>query len=1007
MTVLFCDLVDSVALSTRFDPEELMGILDQYQTCCDATIRRHSGFPARYMGDGILAYFGYPRADEADAENAICAGIALLDEIRRLEHRARVRLRARIGIATGLVVLKRSQGEVRKRGIVGDTPNLAARLQSIAGPDSIIISDATRQIARGLFTYRDLGAVPLKGFSEPVTAWEVLRPSRVQSRFQARQQGGGAPFVGRQRELAALLESWENARTGRGQVVFVAGEPGIGKSRLVETLQEVLADESPICIRWYGSPRHIDSALHPVIEQAAHVANIEPTDPVPAKIDKLTRLLSRSETLDQDVAIFASLLSIPLGKPSLLDPLTPEKRKQLTTAALLDQLFRLSDKAPVLVVVEDAHWLDATSLDLLDLAAEQIEHRKILGIITHRPEFKARWSGRSFVRSCSLDRLDRDGAEEICAHVARDALPLEMLRRIAERCDGVPLFAEELTKAVVESSNLDAGPPGGSGLAAAIPMSLHDSLIARLDRLGAAARDVANVGAAIGRAFPHELLAALVVKSDAELLAALRALIRSGLVQRSGMPPAATYRFKHALIRDAAYESLLRADRQELHSRVAAVLSAQFPHLPESEPELLAYHLSQSGASIEAIPYWERAGLRAASRASHVEAAGHFGTALRSLRSLPDSAERDQQELRLSLRHALSQSSSLGYAAQEVRAILTRARELCDRLGNASELYPVLRGLCTFHIVSSDLAIAEELGRRCLQIGEQTGRPEYRIEGDTPLGYILFSRGEFRQAQFHLQRAMQVYDEHADTGLVFPTEQDPRVACASLVALCMHAQGDASGAEQASRTAVALAQSLNRPFDLAYALCFAALYECSRGDFSRARRLAEEAIEPCQRHGFGVWLHCARLNLGNAIGHLGDPTAAIEMLEPALAAWGRAGCRFMTSIHIGSLAKHLAAVGRFQKALSTIDAAIVQAHECGDLSFLSPLRRIRAEILATGSQPNIAAVEAELRQALSIAQSQGADTFETDARASLRDLTARVASRRSDRRDNQAAALSG
>jgi class 3 adenylate cyclase/tetratricopeptide (TPR) repeat protein len=1008
MTVLFCDLVDSVALSSRFDPEELMAIYDQYQTCCDSTIRHHAGFPARYLGDGILAYFGYPRADEADAENAIRAGIALLDEIHRLEHRARLRLHGRIGIATGLVVLKRSRGEVKERGIVGDTPNLAARLQSIARPDSIVISEATRQIARGLFTYRDLGAVSLKGFAEPVTAWEVLRPSRGQSRFHARQQGGAAPFVGRRGELAMLLECWGNARAGCGQVVFVSGEPGIGKSRLVETLQEQLARESHLRVRWYGSPHHTDSALHPVIEQIVHAANIEPNDPVPTKLDKLACLIGQSDTPDEDLAVFASLLSIPLGRPSPLDPLTPEKRKQRIAGALLGQFFRVSQSAPVLAVVEDAHWLDATSLDLLDLAVEQIENSKVLLIVTHRPGFKPRWTGRTFVRSITLDRLDRDDAEEICAHVAGDALPLELLRQIAERCDGVPLFAEELTKAVVESSTQAvAGANGGAVVAAAIPMSLHDSLVARLDRLGTAARDVANIAAAIGRTFPHELLAGLAAKPAGELQSALRQLIRSGLVQRSGIPPAAAYRFKHALIRDAAYESLLRADRQELHRRIAAVLSAQFPHLPDAEPELLAYHLSESGASVAAIPYWERAGHRAASRASHVEAARHFGAALRLLRSLPDGAERDQQELQLSLRLALSRSSSLGYAAPEVRAVLTRARELCDSLGNVAELFPVLRGLCTFHIVSSDLVVAEELGRLCVQIGEQTGRPEYRIEGDTPLGYILFSRGEFRAALFHLNRAIRTYDEHADRGLVFPTEQDPKVACGSLAALAMHAQGDASGAERASRDAVAFARSLNRPFDLAYALCFAALFEGTRGNFADAKRFAEQAIDPCQRHGFGVWLHCARLNLGNAIGCLENPAVAIEMLGPTLAAWSRAGCRFMTSIYIGNLAKHLAAVGRFEEALSTIDAAIVQAQECGDLSFLSPLHRMRAEILAGAARPDLAAVETALRQALSIARAQGAQTFAIEAQARLRYLRLFRTGQQSDDLGNQVAALSG
>jgi class 3 adenylate cyclase/tetratricopeptide (TPR) repeat protein len=983
MTVLFCDLVDSVALSARFDPEDLMGLLDRYQDVCDITIRRHGGFPARYMGDGILAYFGYPRSGEADVENAIRAGFALLDEIHQLPG---AQLRARIGIATGLVVLKRSRGEVRERGIVGDTPNLAARLQAIAGPDNIVISDATRQIARGLFTYRSLGALPLKGFTDPVPAWRVLRPNDVQSRFQARQFGGSGPFVGRQRELAMLVDSWRNACAGRGQVVLIAGEPGIGKSRLVETFQQLVADDPRSRLRWYASPHRTESALYPVIEQFIRAADIRPNYRTVAKRNKLARFLDQAGMPASDLPMLAFLLSIPLDQPNPLDQLTPEKRRELINNTLMRQLEDLSGAQPVLLVVEDAHWLDPTSLELLDLAIDRIGSRRILALVTHRPDFKNRWPGRELVRLCALDRLDREHAEEICASVAGDRLPLTMLRRIAEHCDGVPLFAEELTKAMVEAEGREAarglGSAPGTG---AIPTSLHDSLVARLDRLGTAARDIANTGAAIGRAFSYDLLAALVPKSRAELHAALNQLIRSGLLQRSA-GAAATYRFKHALIRDAAYESLLRANRQELHRRIAEVLSGQFPDLPESEPELLAYHLTQSGASRQAITYWVAAGMRAASHASHVEAAGHCAAALNLVDTLPETAERDQLELQLSLRLALSQSSSLGYAAPEVRATLTRARELCDRLGNVSGLFPVLRGLCTFHIVSSDLRNAEELGRLCLQIGQQTGLPEYRIEGDTPVGYILFSRGEFAKARFHLKRAIEVYEEHGGSELTFPTEQDPKLACASLAPLAMYVEGDLGGAESASREALAFARALDRPFDLAYALCFAALFENTRGNFARAKEFAEEAIVPCQTHGFGVWLHCARLNLGSALGYLGEPGAGVEILEATLAAWRRVGCRFMTSIYIGNFAMHLAALGRRQEAQATIAGAIAQAVECGDLAFLSPLHRMRGEILASGPHPNRTAVEAALGVAATVARTQGAVTFEAAAWQKLREL---------------------
>ena len=986
MTVLFCDIVGSTAISAGMDPEELFAILSQYQASCDEVVAQHGGYIANYMGDGVLAYFGYPHADEHDAANAVRAGLALLEAVRTLDLQANASLEVRIGVATGLVVVSDlvSRGEVREAGIVGDTPNLAARLQSIARPGTVIIAESTWRLTRGLFNCRNLGALVLKGFPDPVRALEVAEATGVGTRSHARLREETTPFVGRQREVATLLQLWAQARAGRGQVVLISGEPGIGKSRLLENLESRLAGDPHLRVRWFCSPHHSDRPLHPIIEQVERAARFDRGDPAPVKLAKLRALLSPvGEPDEETMAVFAHLLSIPLARPSTMDAATPGKRKEMTFATLLARIARLSDAQPMLVVAEDLHWIDATSLEVLDLLIRQAQDLRLMAVATFRPEFRTRWTDLPGVTVLEPGRLNDGDTREICSHIAGRNLPPNVLRQIITRCDGIPLFAEELTKTVVEASITDRRlRANAAGLGAAIPLSLHDSLVARLDRLGPA-RQVANIGAAIGRNFHYDLLAAVAAKPDAELRAALRELTRSGLVQRKGIPPASTYMFKHALMRDAAYESLLKSDRQKLHGRIASVLQARFPDLAASAPEMLAYHLTQGGAPAEAIPYWEQAGLNAASRAAHVEAVGHIRAALELTRQLPDDAKTGR-ELTLLARLALSLSSSQGYAVQEVRDVLTEARALCDRLGNVAGLYPILRGLCTFSIVSSDLAAAEEMARRCLQISEETGRPEHRIEADTPLGYILVARGEYRRGQRHLEHALRLYAESRGETLVFPTEQDPKVACLSMLAIAHHIQGDAAAAERASRDAVGTARSLRRPFDLAYALCFASKYESIRGNFLQAKRFAEEATGPCERHGFGVWLQAARLNYAIAIGHLGEVDRAIGMLETTLAEWRRIGCRYLATYSVGQLARFYAASGRLEEALSTTDSAVAQAFTTDDLFYLSALHRIRADILARlpGSSPELEA--AELRQARSIARAQGAATFEADVVARLR-----------------------
>jgi class 3 adenylate cyclase/tetratricopeptide (TPR) repeat protein len=990
MTVLFADIMNSVGIMIRLDPEEMLRINDAYHEVCDEIITEHGGYLAKFLGDGILAYFGYPRASEDDAPNAVTAGLAILDAIGRLDVPSQGRLQARVGIATGLVVVsdRVSRAKDRTVEIVGNVPNLAARLQSIARPGALVVADSTRQITRGRFSYHDLGMESLKGFTDPIQVWEVGQSSITGSRQPAHLHGEPLTFVGRDGELDMLARIWGKVRAGQGQVVKIIGDPGIGKSRLIETLEQRLAGDPPIRVRWFCSPQHRDSAFHPVVEHLQRAASIERRDSATVRTSKLRHVINQSGEPDgTNMAALAALLSIPLERPSLLDTLTPAKRKEVTMVALLAQFAHLSAAGPVMMIVEDLQWIDATTLELLHLIVQRTCEYPVLLIITARPEFRPRWTELSFVTILNLGRLDPDSAEKLCRQAAGNAVPDAVLRQIIERSDGIPLYVEELTRTIVESleSGQDDTSRRSMNGAIAIPLSLHDSLVARLDRLGPARR-IANIGAVIGRKFNYELLCAVALEPDEDLRSGLRQLTRSGLVSQTGLPPTSSYLFRHALIRDAAYDSLLRTDRQTLHRMIAAVLRDKFADLVETEPEMAAYHLSQSGTPDEAIPYWEKAGQLATLRAAHADAAAHYGAALDLIRAQDEGAERARRELSLLVPFAISLSSSRGYSVDEVRVALTRARNICDRLGNVSALYPILRGLCTFHIVRDDLDIAEELARRCIKIGEETMNIPYLIEGDNALGYVLHARGEFNQARIHLERALRLYDENEDSGLLFPTEQDPRIAAASLLASTLHFQGDIAAAAAKSQQCVSRARMLNRPFDLVYALVYASYYCIFNKNYLRAKALAEEAMEISQTHGFGLWHLVAQVGLGSATAHLGQFEEAIKIFEASLPRWDLTGCKNNVCLGIGELAFCYAAADRLELARITIDDAVSRATNTGERRHLSRLHRIRANIMAKAPKPDWEQVERELRQSISIAQSQDAATLEAEARAQWNEI---------------------
>ena len=671
LTVMFCDLVGSTALSTRLDPEDLREVIGAYHRAVAEVVTGFDGFISRYMGDGVLIYFGYPQAHEDDAERAVRAGLGAIDTVSRLDIKS-VNLQTRVGIATGLVVVGDliGEGSAQEQSVVGETPNLAARLQALAEPDAVVIAAGTRRLVGDLFEYRDLGAVEIKGIAAPVPAWQVLRPSAVASRFEALRGSALAPLIGREEEIDLLLRRWARAKTKDGQVVLISGEPGIGKSRITAELEGRLHAEPHIRLRYFCSPYCRDSALYPFIDQLWHAAEFARDDLPEAKLEKLEGVLARAAPPDEDVALLAELMSLPSSERHPLPNLTPQRKKERILEALIRQLEGLPRRQPVVMVFEDAHWVDPTSRELLDLTVERVRNLPVLLIVTFRPEFQAPWTGQPQVTMLALNRLDRRDRTVLVEQIAGGkALPDEVVAQIADRTDGVPLFVEELTKSVLESGLLReeadryvldrALPPF------AIPTSLHDSLMARLDRF-ASVRLVAQIGAAIGREFSYALLRPVSRLPENELQAALGRLVASELVFQRGTPPDAVYSFKHALVQDAAHGSLLRATRQQLHAQIAEALEAHSPELMDIQPELLAEHYAEAGLVQKSLACWAKAGHRSAARSAMAEAAAQFQKGLEQLALLPDTPERRRYELEIRSSLGAVLLVVKGYAAHEI-----------------------------------------------------------------------------------------------------------------------------------------------------------------------------------------------------------------------------------------------------------------------------------------------------------------------------------------------------
>lgn len=983
LTVMFCDLVGSTALSGHLDPEEMRDIIKSYQNAVTEQVTHFRGHVAKYMGDGVLAYFGWPEAHEDDAESATRAGLSILRRMDDLITPTGHDLDARVGVATGLVVVGDMVGEgsAQEEAVVGETPNLAARLQGIASPGELVISAATRRLLGDLFELKDLGLLTLKGVAALTPAFAVLRERSVESRFEARQEGRLFGMVGRDQELALLMERWRRAKTGEGQLVLLTGEAGIGKSRLTRAaIDEIGADEH-IRISYQCSPYHSDSPFYPVIQQLTRAAHFEADDGPAAKLDKLETLLAMSaENVGEVAPLLADVLGIDAqGRYGNLN-LSPPQQRSRTLRLLSAQIIGLARRRPVLFVVEDAHWIDPTTLELIEFVIDQVAAEPVLILLTARPTFEHGFASHPIVTRLALNRL---GHHQIVAIINRltdgKALPAELVDEIVSKTDGVPLFVEELTKNVLESGMLreseDAFLVEGSRADLSIPSTLHDSLMARLDRLQPV-KEVAQTAACIGREFEHSLMAAVSPLSEANLNDALDRLIASELVFRRGVPPDARYTFKHALVRDAAYESLLKARRQQLHMRLLDVLEAS----GEASPEILAHHATAAGLIEKAIDYWQRAGSQALARPAYMEAIGHLGEAIRLVQASGTNGDWQRRELELQIQLGQASIAGRGYAHQRTVEIFDSALRLVPAIDEPSLRFAASYGRWASHHVGAEhsdgLVLAQEILDRASG-EEDDGR---LMMAHRMVATSLTMLGEFPRAHDNFEKALTLYHpEHQMLAQRFGHE--PGVAIRSYYAIALWCLGYPDKARQLIDDALTTASRLDHINSLAYALFHAGLVGCLLRDATLCDDLSTRLIELSAEHDLRMWGDLSLGLQGWVRFERADPGSAEEMLGQGLLRSRNSGTRAFVPLLEGIYGRTLATLGR-PEAVETSSRTVVMGHRGSERWCLPELHRLNGEVRGLLAD-DPAVVETEYNRALATAKEQNAKSWELRAAVCL------------------------
>jgi class 3 adenylate cyclase/predicted ATPase len=991
VTVMFSDLVGSTSLSARMDPEDLREIISAYQKCVAETVGRSGGFVAKYMGDGVLIYFGYPQAHEDDAERAVRAGLELVAAVGGLKTHAP--LQTRVGIATGLVVVGDliGSGASQEQAIVGETPNLAARLQGIAEPNRVLIAESTRKLVGNLFELEDLEAQELKGIPGRVRAWAALRPASVESRFEAFHASGLTELVGREEELELLLRRWSKAKTGEGQVVLTSGEPGIGKSRLTAALIEQVSNEPHIRLRYFCSPQHTDSALYPIINQMERSAGFTHEDTPQAKLDKLEMLLAKSLTSRHDAALFAEMLSLPNdGRYPILE-LAAQQRRQKTLDALTAQLEALSRSNPVLMIFEDVHWLDPTSLEVVSRTVDCLKTLAVLLIVTHRPEFEPPWIGRPYVTALNINRLGQRETAALIDRVAGDkSLPENIRQEIIERTDGVPLFAEEMTRAVLEAESearkTAAAIPSS---ALAVPASLHASLMARLDRLGPA-KEVAQIGATIGREFSHALLAAVALKPEAELQSALDRLVEAALLFRQGVSPHVTYLFKHALVQDAAYGTLLREPRRRFHARIAETLETQFAEIADSQPELLARHYSEAGLIEKAASLWGKAGLRSLEQSALVEAVAQLTRALAQIAALPATSALRREQIKLQVALITPLIHIKGYAAPETRAAGERARlliEQAEALGEPPEdpllLFSILYGFWAANFLAFNGDALRELAMQFLALADKQRATGARMIGHRLMGTSLLFTGDIVKGRAHFDQAIAIYDPSQHRALATRFGQDVGVVILSLRSWALWSLGYPEAALKDAEHALKDAREVGQTATLMYALSFTLWTNIFCGNYTTAAAQAQELAALAEEKDATFWKAAGLPLQGWILALTGQASDAVRMIKSGITAWASTGSTLNMPLHLRYLAMAYAELGQLDDASRCVETAMTTMETTKERCWEAEVNRIAGEIALKSAEPDTKKAQAYFERAIAVARQQQAKSLELRAAVSL------------------------
>jgi class 3 adenylate cyclase/predicted ATPase len=986
LTVLFCDLVDSTQLAAGMDPEDWREVVRGYQQRAAEVVERFDGHVAQYLGDGLLVYFGWPSAHEDDAERAVRAGLGIVDTIAAGD----TRLAVRIGIHTGPVVVgEMGGGASRETLAMGDTTNVAARLQVEAEPDSVVLSAATLRLVPGAFLTEALGELALKGIGSPVTAHRALRASGVRSRLDVAVAGALTPLVGREQEVALLLDRWQEAKEGNGQVVLLSGEAGMGKTRLVQVLHDRVVEEEPHSwVKARGSAYHQNSAFHPVIELLGRALLFTPEDAPEEQIDRLERGLEEAGVaVRETLPLFASLLSLPL--PSHIPPLnlSSDARRRHTLESMCAWLLALAEQQPLILVAEDLHWYDASTLELLGMLLEQAPTAPVFLLFTYRPTFEPPWPSHSHVTQLPLHPLTRRQMETLVTNVAGGRrLPAEVVEQIVAKTDRIPLFVEELTKTVLESDLL-VEEEGRFELRGplpelAIPSTLQDSLMARLDRLGPA-KEVAQLCAALGRDFSHELLEAVSPMEPDLLGQVLTGLASAELLYQRGLPPRSVYHFKHALLQEMAYQSLLKKTRREYHARIAKALEERFPERIEAEPEVVAHHYEEAGLSEKAIDAYQRAGERATERSAHAEATSHLEKAIDLLLSLPESRERDTQELELRILLTAPLISAKGLGHAEVERAYERARELSQAIGGAPHLSLALYGLSTFYQTRGRIALARETDDLLLSLAERAGDPALLLWAHLAWGITLYFQGVPADSLRHCEASIAYFDRDRHRRLASAYGQDPDVLSRVYASMSLWQVGRPEAAVTQNEEALALAREHGLPFSLGFALAFGCSLHQMRRGVARAADLAEECFAYASEQELplyvgisgvvGAWTRAQRI--GGAEG--------LEELRDSLTALASTGAEVGGPYFLSMLADAAIEQDRYDDAVGAIELGLAISAAKDNGFFDAELHRLKGEALLRRDPTRSDEAERAFQRSIDASRTQGARSLELRAATSL------------------------